>query len=786
MHMAIGFDRSIDLPFVSMNRLADQQRNSAPPSAKGRGWTYLLAVVLPLATVGGRMFLGDRLGEYPTLIIFTIPIILCAFWGGLFPGLLATLVSYLGTSYFLLPPVYSFAIADPKERWQEMAVILAGFLISIICELLHRSRRRAEKVVVELQHKESELKAALGEWKQAEITSSRLAAIVESSDDAIIGKNLDGIVTSWNHGAEKIFGYLAHEMVGRPILRLIPPERHQEETEILTCVRRGGSVSHLDTVRRRKDGTLVDVSITTSAIKDVAGKIMGASKIARDITDRKMAERALRQSEAEFRTLAEAMPHIVWATNAEGENIYFNQRWMNYTGLTLEESLGRGWNKPFHPEDQQRAWTAWQKAVTGMDDYSLECRLRRADGVYGWWWILGTPVRAADGTILKWFGTCTDITERKQMEDSRRASEARYRTLFDYAPDGIVVVDAKGYYLDVNASICQMLGYTRDEFIGLNATDIVAPVEIPYIEQALDVIKNKSDYKREWQFRRKDGSVFAVDTIATAMPDGNLLAVIRDITERKTAEEKIYQLNIELERRVIERTAQLEAANKELEAFSYSVSHDLRAPLRAVNGFAGIVLEEFSPLLPEKGRDYLGRIRNSGQRMGVLIDDLLEFSRLSRLLINRRSINTVKVVQNVLDELKPLWAGRQVEIKVGELPVCHGDPALLKQVWVNLISNAVKYTLGREPAIIAIGCTREKGEDVFFVCDNGAGFDMQYADKLFGVFQRLHRSDEFEGTGVGLAIVQRIVHRHGGRVWAHAELNHGATFHFTLEGENQS
>ncbi len=224
----------------------------------------------------------------------------------------------------------------------------------------------------------------------------------------------------------------------------------------------------------------------------------------------------------------------------------------------------------------------------------------------------------------------SEMAVRRQAEVARQASEARYHTLFEYAPDGIVIVDSKGYYLDVNASICRMLGYTRDEFIGLNATDIVAPAEIPHIEQALDVIKNKSDYQREWQFRRKDGSVFSVDTIATAMPDGNLLALIRDITERKQAEAKIHQLNIELEQRVIERTAELEAANKELEAFSYSVSHDLRAPLRAVDGFSQVVEEDYGSQLPKEGQRYLRMIREGAQRMGVLIDDLLTFSRLSR------------------------------------------------------------------------------------------------------------------------------------------------------------
>ncbi|HUD82649.1 MAG TPA: PAS domain S-box protein, partial [Candidatus Saccharimonadales bacterium] len=497
------------------------------------------------------------------------------------------------------------------------------------------------------------------ERKQVESAAARLAAIVESSDDAIIGKDLQGEVTSWNAGAERMFGYAACEMVGQPIMRLIPPDRRQEEIGFLGLVRRGESVKHFDTERVRKDGSMVPISVTVSPIKDSNGKIIGASKVARDITERKLAEEA------------------------------------------------------------------------------------------------------------------------------QRASEARYRMLFDYAPDGIVIVDSKGYYLDANASICRTLGYTRDEFIGLNASDVVAPEEIPHIGQALDVIKTKSDYQREWQFRRKDGSVFSVDTLATAMPDGNLLAMIRDITERKQAEEKIHRLNSELEQRVIERTAQLEAANKELEAFSYSVSHDLRAPLRAVDGFSQAVLEDYGPQLPEACRQDLQTIRNGAQKMGQLIDDLLTFSRLSRLPLSKSTVDTGKLVRNVLGELNYKQNGRQIDVRIAELAPCQADPALLKQVWVNLLSNALKYTGKREAAVIEIGCMQEKGQNVYFVRDNGTGFDMQYAHKLFGVFQRLHRMEDYEGTGVGLAIVQRVIHRHGGRVWAESTLNCGATFYFTLEGETK-
>ncbi|MGB8354697.1 MAG: ATP-binding protein [Chthoniobacteraceae bacterium] len=256
-------------------------------------------------------------------------------------------------------------------------------------------------------------------------------------------------------------------------------------------------------------------------------------------------------------------------------------------------------------------------------------------------------------------------------------------------------------------------------------------------------------------------------------------AIRIDIAKRKEAEAEVNKLNAELEQRVAKRTAELESANKELEAFSYSISHDLRAPLRAVDGFSQAVMEDYGEQLPEQGRHYLQTIRDGAQRMGMLIDDLLAFSRLSRQPVNKQEVNVAKLVRDVLEELEPQREGREIDLRVGDLPEYKGDAALLKQVWINLLSNALKYSRDSKPAVIEVGCNVEQGENVYFVRDNGAGFDMQYANKLFGVFQRLHRADEFEGTGVGLAIVQRIIHRHGGRIWADAAPGRGATFYFT-------
>jgi PAS domain S-box-containing protein len=1029
-----------------------------------------------------------------------------------------------------------------------------------------QAKTKTEQAETRMEQAEMRTEQAETHGEQAEIASKRLAAIVKSSDDAIISKTLDGIITSWNPGAEKIFGYATSEAIGKPMLMLFPPERADEETEILERMRHGDSVKPFDTVRVRKDGAHIDVSITLSPITDGEGHIIGVSKIARDIAGRRQSENQLRASLKEVGDLKSALDEhaIVAITDAQGRITFVNDKFCAISKYSREELLGKDHriiNSGYHPTEfirelwvtithgkvwhgeiknrakdgtfywvdttivpflnekgKPRQYVAIRADITGrknieeqlraslkqvgdletaLDEHAIvaitdaqgrityvndkfcaiskysreellgqdhriinsgfhptefirglwvtiahgkvwrgEIKNRAKDGSFYWvdttivpflneegkprqyvairaditerkrieeqlraslgevndlktaldehaivamtdpqgritfvndkfcaiskysreellgqdhrlinsayhptefirglWttithgkvWHGEIKNRAKDGSFY-WVDTTivpflneqgkprqyvairADITERKQAEEAVRANEARYRTLFEHAPDGILIADPGSRYLDANASMCRMLGYTRDELIGLHASDIVSQKEIQHIEPALSVIKARSAYHREWQFRRKDGSVFEAEVIATAMPDGNLLGMVRDITERKRAEEaaallvaivessddaiigkdlqgivtswnagaekefgysasemigqsitrlippelqegeekilgkiergervrpyetqrvrkdgsifdvsltlsaikdaagqivgaskvvhditdhkkaeeKIRQLNAGLEQRVIERTAELEAANKELEAFSYSVSHDLRAPLRAVDGFSQAVLEDFGPQLPEEGRHYLETIRQGAQKMGALIDDLLTFSRLSRAPLNKTEVNTGSLVRDVLEELDPMQAGRKIDLRIGELPPCAGDPALLRQVWINLLSNAFKYSQKREAAVVEIGCEVKPEGDVFFVRDNGTGFDMRYADKLFGVFNRLHRAEDYEGTGVGLAIVQRIIHRHGGRVWADAVVNRGATFYFTLRPETKS
>lgn len=283
------------------------------------------------------------------------------------------------------------------------------------------------------------------------------------------------------------------------------------------------------------------------------------------------------------------------------------------------------------------------------------------------------------------------------------------------------------------------------------------------------------------RYQCKDGSYRWLDWTAVPVQEEELIyCVARDVTAQKAAEEAIQQLNAELGQRVAER----DATNKDLEAFTYSVSHDLRAPLRAIHGFVRILVEEYGQEIRGEARRYLDLVAANSEQMGRLVDDLLNFSRLGRQPVNKHRLNTTAVARRALEQLQPTLEGRHVELSIGELPPADADPVLIQQVFLNLIGNAIKYTRGREPARIEVGArTEADGEVVYYVRDNGAGFDMRYAHKLFGVFQRLHRAEEYEGTGVGLALVQRIITKHGGRIWPEASVGDGATFFFTLGGE---
>lgn len=488
-----------------------------------------------------------------------------------------------------------------------------------------------------------------------------LASIVNSSNDAIISKTLDGIITSWNKAAEKIFGYTASEITGKPISLLISANRRNEETEIIEKIRQGKVIEHYETERIKKDGTTIQVSLTISPIRNHLGTITGASKISRDITERKRTEEDLHKSLKEI----------------------------------------------------------------GDYKYALE-----------------------ESSI-------------------------------------VAITDQKGIIKHVNDNFCKISKYTADELIGQDHRIINSgyhPKE--FIKKLWVTIANGNIWKGELKNKAKDGTIYWVDTTIVPFLDEKgkpyqYVAIRADITERKKVEEDLASSNRRLEERIIERTTQLKKSNEELDAFSYSVSHDLRAPLRGIVAFGSILEEEYGNKLDNEAKRIISIIRNSTLKMGALIDDLLAFSRMGKQGITKVPIHTQSMVEELIHE-QLHTAQDSIEWNIRALPDIEADINMMRQVWINLISNAMKYSGTREKPVIEIGSYAQDNQLVFYIKDNGVGFDDEFKHKLFKVFQRLHNADEFEGTGVGLALVEKIISRHEGKVWAEGKEDEGACFYFAL------
>ena len=495
------------------------------------------------------------------------------------------------------------------------------------------------------------------------------------------------------------------------------------------------------------------------------------------------------ESDSRYRQIVESLPQLVWTCDAAGASNYTSKQLLAFVGAPDDALLGDHWGEPIHPDDRAAATAAWRNAVQTGQEYRTEFRLRRHDGVYRWCEARAVPLYDQAGAIVQWFGSNTEIHEQREVHEALRAEKLRLEKMAAASPQMLHSVtatpDGRITFPYVSPALTRLFGLSAEQLAedGMLLIRMYHPDDAEGVRLAVEEsTRTFSPWRHEWRIIIPERGEVWVE--GHSMPvlgaDGSVTwhGSLNDISERKRAEQEILSLNAQLEARVRERTAELESANRELEAFSYSVSHDLREPLRAMNGFSRALTEDFGHSLPAEAQRYLSAVRGAAARMGQLIDDLLAFSRLARLPLKRRTVETKQLVAECLLELTPSKA----HVTVGELYPCQADPALLRQVFMNLLSNAFKYSRHREPAVIEVGSLRDdQGNAVFYVRDNGSGFDMSYASKLFGVFQRLHRQEEFEGTGVGLAIVQRIVTRHGGRVWADAALEKGATFSFTLE-----
>lgn len=584
----------------------------------------------------------------------------------------------------------------------------------------------------------------------------------------------------FGHSTAEVYGKYLWEVLGEPAYQVVRPYVEQ--------VLAGEQVTFESQVPYQDGGTRYVNAIYVPQFNQ-QGIVEGYVALITDISEQQQAEAGLRESEARFRQMADTAPVLVWMSGTDKLCNYFNKPWLDFTGRTLEQEMGNGWAEGVHPDDFQRCLNTYVNAFDARQKFKMEYRLRRNDGEHRWLLDTGVPRFAPTGEFLGYIGSCVDIHDRNLAEATLRDSEERYRILTEVSPQAIWMGDRDGGITYCNQYWFDYSGLTMEQTAGYGWIDIIHPDDRERVfKTSMQAVANATNYEAEIRFRRvSDGSYrwHIVRGLPFRDAAGQIIkwvGIASDIHDRKVAEAALQQLNEMLEQRILERTAQLEAANKELESFSYSVSHDLRSPLRHIVGFIELLQKRHSSttLLDETSQRYLRIIAETTKQAGILVDELLTFSRMGRTEMRYININMEQLVQDIKRDLQTLNPRRTINWHIESLPEIQGDPSMLRLVLRNLIDNAVKYTQTRNPAEITVGSTDNENEVVFFVQDNGVGFNMQYVHKLFGVFQRLHSDPQFEGTGVGLANVQRIIHRHNGRVWAEAIVDNGATFYFSL------
>jgi len=622
-----------------------------------------------------------------------------------------------------------------------------------------------------------------------------LAAIIDSSDDAILSKDLNGIITSWNRGAEKIYGYKANEVIGKPVTILIPEDRQDEEPAILERIRAGESIDHYQTVRKTKDGKLLDVSLTVSPIRDSEGNIVGASKIARDITAQNCFQNQLRESEERYRVTLGSIGDAVIATDEQGRVSFMNPVAETLTGWSREEAEGKPLETVFRivneftraPVENPVTKVLRLGTIVGLANHTI---LISKDGIERPIEDSGAPIRqSAEGALKGVVLVFRDVTEKRTAE----LAALRLAAIVENSEDAIISKNLDGIITSWNNAAERILGYSASETIGKPIT-LLIPLERHDEERKIISQLKAGERIRHFETIRvtKDGREIDVSLSISPVkdPSGRVVGaskILRDISDRKridrdllSAQRQLKERADDLEVRVRERTARLQEMIAELESFSYSVSHDLRAPLRAIQQYSEILKEDYQDKLDESGRSYLTRIAASTARMDALVRDVLTYSRVVRSDIQLEPIQTEKLLRDLIEQyptLQPPLA--EIEIESPLLPVM-GHEAFLIQCLSNLLGNAVKFVLPGQIAKVRVRTEEDVDRIRLWVEDNGIGIAPEDQDRIFGIFEKVDPEQKYEGTGIGLSIVRKAVERMNGKLGVESEIGRGSRFWIEL------
>lgn len=634
--------------------------------------------------------------------------------------------------------------------------------------------KRPYRVFVTM-HDITERKKALEDLK---LMSARNEAILGSVPDIIMEVDENKVYTWANNAGYEFFG---DDVLGKEAAWYFIGEQDTYKV-VETLFNNQDDIVYVESWQRRKDGEARLLAWRCKVIRDEKGKTRGILSSASDITSLRQYEKEIRESEKKFRNLFENSPLGNSIADFDGK-IYVNRSFCDMLGYSREELNGMNWRDITHPDDILHNEQVNKMLLEGTyDRYRFEKRYFHRKGSLVWAEVSIFLMHDEAGEPLYYITTINDITERKRLEKEK----FRLLDLIDGSLNEIYTFSTDNLKFEyVNKGALKNMGYSMKEMKNFTPLDITVDFSEEKLRGHLkSLVKGKRKMTvLETVHRRKDGTVYPVEVhvqLYNKNDSSLFFAFIYDITDRKIADESIRKLNEELEERVLQRTAQLEAANKELEAFSYSVSHDLRAPLRAIHSFTSILKKDYEMPLGEEGSRICGIIEDSSVRMGTLIDDLLAFSRVGRSRISFSSLDMKAIAQKAYEEMTSEEDRGKITFTVRNLANATGDVSLIRQVVTNLVSNAVKYSSKSEHPLITFSSETKEDEIIYSVADNGVGFNMKYIGKLFNVFQRLHSDREFEGNGVGLAIVHRIVSRHGGRVWAESEPGKGSAFYFSL------